>query len=69
MPLIVATTSSAAAENAARRLRLEGFLARAACRGHTPLVIVNCIDSDRDIVLHRVKAADAQSWALHAQGA
>jgi hypothetical protein len=42
MSLIVEASSPAAAEAAARSLRLEGFLARAVCRGRSSL-------GDRDL--------------------
>lgn len=59
MSFIVQASSRTAAENAARDLRLEGFLARAVCRGRSFLVIVTCVSLDRDAVLARVKRSDA----------
>lgn len=61
MSLIVIASSSAAAELAALSLRREGFLARAACRGDSSLVIVNCTTLDRETVVRQVKRSDAGS--------
>jgi hypothetical protein len=66
MSLIVEASSQAAAEAAARSLRLEGFLARAVCRGRSSLVIVTCLSHDRELVLARVKRADAGSRPIAA---
>lgn len=59
MSLIVSTSSTGAAARAAEQLRLEGFLARSACRGGSYLVIVECLSSDRAAVLARVERSDA----------
>ena len=59
MSLIVPTSSTGAAVEAAHQLRREGFLARSTCRGGTYLVIVECLSGDRDTVLSRVGRSDA----------
>jgi hypothetical protein len=64
MSLIVPTGSASAADEAAHRLRREGFLARSACRGGTYLVIVECLSDDRDAVLSRVERCDAADRSL-----
>ena len=66
MPLIFRASSRAAAEDVSRRLRSDGFLARASCRGSAALVIVNCIRSEYDTVKQRAQRIDPTARLLAA---
>jgi hypothetical protein len=66
MSVVVVATSRGAAEDTARRLRTEGFLARAARRRGKPLVIVHCLNDERDAVVERVKRVDAGARPISA---
>ena len=56
--LILLASSRSSAENAAKCLRREGFLADASIHGEKPLVLVNCVRADQDEVVRRVRLAD-----------
>ena len=66
MLFVVVASSAAAAEGAAESLRRHGFIARAACRGESSLVIVTCRGEDRDEVVARVRQSDEGSWPIMA---
>ena len=66
MLFVVVASSAAAAEGASESLRRHGFIARAACRGESSLVIVTCRGEDRDEVVARVRQSDEGSWPIMA---
>jgi hypothetical protein len=58
MQLLFLAASSAGAEDAARSLRREGFLASASLQDEKPLVVVYCLKEDQDEVVRRVRITD-----------
>ena len=66
MSVIVVATSRSAAEDTARRLRTEGFLARAPRQRGRPLVIVHCLNDEHDAVVERVRRVDAGALPISA---
>ena len=58
MQLMLLAGSRLGAQDAARSLRREGFLARASIQDEKPLVVVYCLKEDKDEVVRRVRITD-----------
>jgi outer membrane lipoprotein SlyB len=66
MLLILLASSVAGAEDSAKSLRREGYLASVSVDDGKQMVVVNCLKSDQHEVIRRVRIADPHAQPVDA---